>query len=146
MREKLRGLLLSGDSSNHKIALSLAIGVLVSWCPVYGPQLLLCLLLVIVFKRLNKAAVFLGVQLSWLYPLMLFVDYDVGRRILPGAHPPMTPGDFRVAGFAAAWELLTRLLPVIAAGSVVMGIASGAVIYLAVIVLLAKCRPKATGD
>lgn len=141
MREKLRGLL-SAHSSNHEIALGFAVGVLVSFFPVYGPQLLICLLLVVIFKRLNRVAVFIGVQLSWLYPFMLYLDYRVGRLFMRGNRPQLRFADFSGKGIAQLWEIFKELLPVICVGSAVAGAVAAALTYALTMALLARYRNK----
>lgn len=139
MLKKL-GSVLKSHSSNHEIALALAIGVLVGFFPIYGPQMLLCLLIVLVFKRLNKVAIFVGVQISWIYPFMLYLDYQVGRLFVPGAHPQLRMADFRGKGIAQLWELFKELFPTICVGSVVAGMAAAAFTYTITIALLQKYR------
>jgi len=141
MLKKL-GSVLKSHSSNHEIALALAVGVLVSFFPIYGPQMLICLLLVLVFKRLNKVAVFVGVQLSWIYPFMLYLDYQVGRLFVRGARPELRMADFCGKGIAQLWEMFKELFPVICVGSVVAGIAAALLTYGIAIALLAWCRKK----
>jgi uncharacterized protein (DUF2062 family) len=143
LREKLRGLLQAG-SSNHEIALGLAVGVGISFFPIYGPQMLACLALVVVFRKLNKLAVFLGVQLSWLYPLVVYADYQVGRLLVPGERRAISLAEIREKGFPYLVSLVKELFPVLLAGFVVAGAAAAVVTYLVTRALLAKYRTWAT--
>lgn len=139
--------LLSAHTSNHEIALGLAVGVAVSFFPVYGPQIPACLLLVLIFRRLNKVAVLLGVQFSWLYPVVVWLDYQAGRMVWPGPHaalalPPMA--EIREKGFghlcAQIAKMVKELFPMMLAGSIVAGVAAGAVTYLLAVTLLGIFR------
>ncbi len=139
IREKLRSAFRS-NSSNREIALGLAVGVFVSFFPIYGPQMVACLAIVMVFKRLNRVAVFLGVQLSWLYPLVVYCDYQVGRLIVPGEHPVFRMVDFREKGLAHAVSLVKQLFPLLLAGSLVAGVLAAALTYAITMALLSKYR------
>ena len=143
MREKLSGLLRS-HSSNHEIALGLAVGMFVSFFPIYGPQMLACLVIVLIFRRLNRIAVFIGVQFSWLYPLVVYCDYQVGRLIMPGEHPPISMSDFQGEGFAHVVALVKRLFPLLLAGSLVAGAIAAVLTYGVAMALLAKYRTQST--
>ncbi|MEJ2745203.1 MAG: DUF2062 domain-containing protein [bacterium] len=139
IRERLSGLL-RGNSSNHEIALGLAVGVFVSFFPIYGPQMLACLAIVVIFRRLNKIAVFLGVQFSWLYPLVVYCDYQVGRLIMPGEHPAFQMSDFREKGFSHLLSLVKQLFPLLLAGSLVSGAVAALLTYAIAMGLLRKYR------
>lgn len=139
VRERLRGLLLSG-SSNHEIALGLAVGVAVSFFPIYGPQMLACAAIIAVFRGLNKLAVFVGVQFSWLYPLVVYLDYFFGRLLVPGDHPAISIAEIREKGFAHLVALVKELFPMLLAGSVAAGALGAAVTYAVARLLLGKYR------
>ena len=139
LREKLSSLLQTG-ASNRSIAFGIALGVFVSFSPLYGLQMIICLLLVLAFKRLNRVAVFLGVQLSWLYPPMLYLDYLVGRYMVPGRHLSLSMADFKQGGFAQIWELLKGLFPVLLAGSLVVGAIAGVLAYFFTMMILKRRR------
>lgn len=139
IREKLSGLLRS-NSSNRGIALGLAVGVFVSFFPIYGPQMLVCLAIVFIFRRLNKIAVFLGVQFSWLYPLVVYCDYQVGRLIMPGEHPAFLMSDFREKGFSHLVEMVKQLFPLLLAGSLAAGAAAALLTYAIAMGLLKRYR------
>lgn len=142
IRDKLSGLL-RGNSSNREIALGLAVGVFVSFFPIYGPQMLACLAIVFVFRGLNKIAVFLGVQFSWLYPIVVYCDYQVGRLIMPGEHPAFLMSDFREKGFSHLVSMVKQLFPLLLAGSLVAGAAAGLLTYAIAMALLARYRRQA---
>ena len=148
LREKCAALL-SVHSSNHEIALGLAVGVCVSFFPVYGPQIPACLALVLVFRNLNKVAVLLGVQFSWLYPAVVYLDYRAGRLVWPWSHatlslPPLAEIRARGFGFLCASLATTvkELLPMMLAGSVLAGAAAGALTYFVALPLLGLFRKK----
>jgi uncharacterized protein (DUF2062 family) len=148
LREKCASLL-SAHSSNHEIALGLAVGVCVSFFPVYGPQIPACLLLVLIFKNLNKVAVLLGVQFSWLYPVVVYLDYQAGRLVWPWSHaalslPPLSEIRERGFGFLCAHlaTMVKELLPMMLAGSVLAGAAAGALTYFIALLLLGMFRKK----
>jgi len=148
LREKCASLL-SANSSNHEIALGLAVGVCVSFFPVYGPQIPACLALVLIFKNLNKVAVLLGVQFSWLYPVVVWLDYQAGRLVWPGPHAALSlpsMAEIRARGFGFLCTRLAtmvkELLPMMLAGSVLAGAAAGALTYFIALLLLGKFRKK----
>lgn len=152
MMSSLRGkcaALLSAHSSNHEIALGLAVGVCVSFFPVYGPQIPACLALVLIFRNLNKVAVLLGVQFSWLYPAVVWLDYQAGRLVMPGNHPALSlppMAEIREHGFgflcARLATMVKELFPMMLAGSVLAGTAAGALTYLVALLLLGRFRKK----
>jgi uncharacterized protein (DUF2062 family) len=120
LRQRFHSLLVTG-ASNREIARDVAIGVFVSFSPLFGLQMLICLALVVIFKKLNKLAVFLGVQLSWFYPPMLYLDYVAGRALIgvPGAG--LCLGDIKTGGVFKLWVVLKEYLPVLFVGSFVVG-------------------------
>lgn len=146
--------LLRANASNHAIALGLAVGVCVSFFPVWGPQIPACIALVLIFRKLNKPAVLIGVQFSWLYPVVVFLDYWAGRLVVPQDYSWVvwpTLAEMRAQGFGAACARLAvmvkDLLPMMLAGGVVAGIAAGVVTYLLAHSLLGafRARPPAGG-
>jgi uncharacterized protein (DUF2062 family) len=165
IRERARELLLS-RASGREIALGFAVGVFFSFSPLYGLQMLLCLIVVLIFRRLNKLAVFLGVQLSWFYPPMLYLDYLAGRHIMPGVCPELDFDYFKRgvvrAGvmakelilallsadftgvdkpeFIKLWDFIIRLFPVLFVGSLVVGGISAVAAYLIAIRLIRRYR------
>ncbi|MEI6633918.1 MAG: DUF2062 domain-containing protein [Chlamydiota bacterium] len=141
--------LLNAHSSNHEIALGLAVGVCVSFFPVYGPQIPACLALVLVFRNLNKVAVLLGVQFSWLYPVVVYLDYRAGRLLIPGDYssvslPPLAEIRARGIGFLCARlaTMVKELFPMMLAGSVLAGAAAGMLTYLLARWLLGAFRKR----
>ena len=132
--------MLRSHSSNREIALGLAVGMFVSFFPIYGPQMLACLAIVFIFRRLNKIAVFLGVQFSWLYPLVVYCDYQVGRLIMPGEHPAFLMSDFREKGFSHLVSMVKQLFPLLLAGGVVPGAPAALLTYAIALALLKKYR------
>lgn len=129
-----------GRSSNREIALGLSVGVFVSFFPIYGPQMLACLAIVFIFRRLNKIAVFIGVQFSWLYPLVVYCDYQMGRLIMPGEHPVFQMSDFRGKGFSYLVSLVRQLFPLLLVGSLVAGSVAALLTYAIAMWLLGKYR------
>lgn len=144
LREKLGDLVWAG-ASNRELAFGIAVGVFVSFSPFFGCQMFICLALVLLFKRLNKPAVFLGVQLSWIYPPLLFLDYVAGCLLLPGIAPSLGLSDFRLTGVSQMWDLIKGFFPVLLAGSLLAGAAGGVLAYLVAMVLLKKYRRKPRG-
>ena len=149
LRERCAALL-GARASNHQIALGLAVGVCVSFFPVYGPQIPFCLLLALVFRRLNKVAVLLGVQFSWLYPVVVWLDYHAGRMVWPGgAAGASLPSlaEMKAEGFGRAClrlaALAKGLFPVMLAGSVVAGVAAGELAFMLALALLGLVRGRA---
>ena len=132
--------MLRSHSSNREIALGLAVGMFVSFFPIYGPQMLACLAIVFIFRRLNKIAVFLGVQFSWLYPLVVYCDYQVGRLIMPGEHPAFLMSDFREKGFSHRGSMFKQLFPRLLAGGLGAGAAAALLTYAIALALLKKYR------
>ena len=152
LRERCRALL-AANTSNHAIALGLAVGVCVSFFPVYGPQIPACLALLLIFRSLNKPAVLLGVQFSWLYPAVVWLDYRAGRMLVPGDYSWVvwpTLAEMRRQGFGAVCARLAvtvrDLFPMMLAGSVAAGIAASACTYLAARALLNLFRKRPAPD
>ena len=110
-------------SSPKRVGLAVGIGVLVGCSPFLGLQVAIAALLAIVF-RLNKLAVFLGLQISAppLLPLVLFVGAQLGELVRHGHLLPMD----RVAFQAMPTGELVRLLFFdLLAGGTLLGLALG---------------------
>lgn len=120
------------NASPHEVALGVAVGIFVSFSPFYGFQTLICIGILLLFRNLNRLAVLAGVQASWFYPPMLYLNYLAGRWIVPGSHAAFQLSDFREGDIAGVWELIKELFPLVLAGSIVAGGIAGICAYCAV--------------
>ncbi len=84
------------DDPPWRIALSLAVGVFVSFTPFWGLQTVLALALATVF-RLNRVVTVTGtwINLPWFAPFVYAGALSIGRAILP-----------RLQGIAGTWTAL----------------------------------------
>ena len=110
-------------ASPARIGFAVGIGVLVGCSPFLGLQVAIAAVLAIVF-RLNKLAVFLGLQISAppLLPLVLFAGAQLGELVRHGHLLPMDAVAFREM---PARELLHLLFFDILAGGTLLGLVLG---------------------
>jgi uncharacterized protein (DUF2062 family) len=111
------------------IALGVAIGAFIGILPLYGLHTVLCIAALFLVPRANKAAILLGTNIS-LPPTVATITwtaYDIGRALLVREHyPPLSWGYIRDFRISKASEFFHPLL----VGSVVLGLAVAAVLYL----------------
>jgi uncharacterized protein (DUF2062 family) len=138
--------LLHLDDPPPRLALGLAVGVVISCTPFLGVQTLLGLLVAWAFG-LHRAAVVTGVWLNlpWFAPAVYGVALAVGHRLVPGAHDDSWLARVRqLAGplpGSDLWALFRELSLALLVGSTVVGLVAGALTYgVALAVLRARGR------
>ena len=116
-------------ASPARVGLAVGVGVLVGCSPFLGLQVAIAALLAIAF-RLNKLAVFLGLQISAppLTPLVLFVGAQLGELIRHGSFLPMNLGAFRAM---PTTELVHLLFFDLLAGGTLLGLVLGTTLGMA---------------
>jgi uncharacterized protein (DUF2062 family) len=108
-----------------RIAVSLAVGVFVSFTPFWGVQTLLALALATVF-RLNRVVTLTGtwINLPWFAPFVYAGALALGRAILP-----------RVEGIQGAWVALL-------VGSTIVGAGAAVATYVLSLAIIARRRAR----
>ncbi|WP_158501611.1 DUF2062 domain-containing protein [Vitiosangium sp. GDMCC 1.1324] len=99
-------------ASPRRLGVAVAVGVLVGSSPFLGFQVLMAIALATVF-RLNRIAVLLGLQISMppITPFLLFLNAQVGARLLEGRWLPLSLEAFRaVPAKQVAADLFLDLL------------------------------------
>jgi uncharacterized protein (DUF2062 family)/putative flippase GtrA len=115
-------------SSPHEIALGVAIGVFIGITPFYGFHILSALFAAFIIKRVNKVAIFLGINISLppTIPFITWAGYSIGRKILASAaYPPLGWDAFRHFSYDVFFNFFYALI----VGSLVLGIALGFLFY-----------------
>ncbi len=131
---------LSLDDTPHRIALGVAVGIFITWTPTIGLQMLLTVLLAMLL-RANK---FVGVPFVWIsnpitaliiYPL----NYQLGWSLLRGPHrlseflgrltDVFSFGGGWIAKTQAFWKATWQFFGPLWLGSILMGLALGALSY-----------------
>jgi uncharacterized protein (DUF2062 family) len=84
-----------------KLGLAIAIGVFVGCSPLWGLHLALCVLLATIF-RLNRVIVYAAANLAnpLTAPLLLFLELQIGHRLLHGAWLSVTIAEVGTLGFS----------------------------------------------
>lgn len=113
------------DDPPWRIAVSLAVGVFVSFTPFWGAQTLLALALATVF-RLNRVVTVTGtwINLPWFAPFVYAGALGVGRAILP-----------HVEGIRGMWLALL-------VGTSIVGAAAAVATYFLTLAILARRRAR----
>jgi len=107
-----------------RIGVAVGVGVLIGCSPFIGFQVLICAVLAIAL-RLNKLAVFLGLQISAppATPFVMLAGVELGELVLHGRFLPLDPDVFR----AMPGVEIARLFFVdLAVGGTLMGLVLGA--------------------
>jgi uncharacterized protein (DUF2062 family)/2-polyprenyl-3-methyl-5-hydroxy-6-metoxy-1,4-benzoquinol methylase len=88
--------LVNEQTSPERLGMAVAVGVFLGASPLYGLQLLLCLLFATIF-RLNKIAVLLGLQISAppFTAVLVFASFQLGSLIISGHAAPFNYDLFR---------------------------------------------------
>lgn len=115
------------DDPPWRLALSLAVGVFISFTPFYGLQTLLSIALAVVF-RLNRAATVAGawLNLPWFAPLIYAGAVKLGTALVPGL------------------EGLRGLSIALVVGSTLLGLAAAGVTYVVALRALTRRRDRGT--
>jgi hypothetical protein len=151
-RGRLRDLL-HLDDSTRRLALSLAVGVFISFTPLYGLQTLLAIGVAVV-TRLNRAATVAGawLNLPWFAPLVYAGALHFGTLLVPD--PSGTRGAWLTQMLTRPESIGWRDVPVLLdhvslpllVGTSVLGVAAGVVTYVIAFVLIARHRRSPGGS
>lgn len=143
---RLRDLLHLGDPT-WRLALSLAVGVFISFTPFYGLQTLLAIGVAVV-ARLNRAATVAGawLNLPWFAPLVYAGALHFGTLLVPD--PSGTRGAWLTQMLTRPESLSWRDLPILLdhvslpllVGTSVLGVAAGVVTFALAFCLIARHR------
>jgi uncharacterized protein (DUF2062 family) len=127
-RERFRALW-HPEESPWRLALSLAVGVFISFTPFYGVQTLLSVVVAAVC-RLNTPATIAGtwINLPWFAPFVYAGALKLGAAILPDLHG--------LRGMSVA----------LLVGTTILGTAAGVVTYVVALGLIARRRRRLRGD
>lgn len=115
-------------SSPHEIALGVAIGVFIGITPFYGFHIFTACLVVFMMKRVNKLAIFLGMNISLpvTIPFITWAGYSIGRNILGGAsYPALSWTDFKHFSYETFFNFFYALM----LGSLILGIGLSVLFY-----------------
>jgi len=123
-------------SSPHEIALGVAIGVFIGITPFYGFHIVTALLAAFVFKRVNKIAIFLGMNISLppTVPFITWAGYSIGRKLLGGEYPPLRWANFR--NFSL--DTFVKFFFVLSVGSLILGTILSVLFYYFTLAIFKK--------
>lgn len=128
------------DDTPHRIALGVGVGIFITWTPTIGLQMVLTVLLSILLGA-NK---FVGVPFVWISnPITAFViyplNYQLGWSLLGGPHRlseflgSLTDAIRFTGGWIektqAFWEAIWQFFAPVWLGSILLGLALGALSY-----------------
>ena len=119
--------LMRSHSSPHEIALGVAIGVFIGITPLYGFHILMGLLAAFTMKRVNKLAIFLGINISLppTIPFITWAGYSIGRVMLGRAYPPLHWSDFR----HFSYDTFSKFIYALSVGSFILGAVLSVLFY-----------------
>lgn len=140
--------LLMQDDTPHRIAMGMALGLLIAWTPTVGIQMLLVFPLAWLLGA-NRVSAFIGIYLSnpITFLFMYWIDYKLGAVLL---HDPLTFQEFQgiVAqyGWDEWWRILVAAGVELAApiwlGAAILGGASAVIGYFGTLWLVRRFRPE----
>ena len=115
------------NSTPGGIALGAAIGAFIAVLPVYGLHTVLVVIAAIIVPPANKAAIFLGTNISLppTLPFITWAGYELGRLILWGKFDPLTWSDFKNINLQ---KIASHYQPLFL-GSVVLGLICAVIVY-----------------
>jgi uncharacterized protein (DUF2062 family) len=135
------------DDPPWRLALSLAVGVFISFTPFYGLQTLLSIATALLF-RLNRAATVAGTWLNfpWFAPLVYAGALKVGTRVVPD--PDGSRGAWLASLLERPGSLSWRDLPVLIdrvsvpllVGTTILGATAALLTYLVALGLITRHR------
>lgn len=130
----------NSNSSPHEIALGIAIGVFIGIAPFYGFHIIMACIVAFTMKRINKVAIFLGMNISLppTIPFITWSGYIIGRKILGNISPSLGWEEFRHLSFDVFIHFFYELL----IGSFVMGTALSVLFYLLILMILKRKRAR----
>jgi hypothetical protein len=129
-------------SSPHEIALGMAIGVFIGITPFYGFHILTAILTAFIMKRVNKLAIFLGMNISLppTIPFITWAGYRIGRQILGSAYPPLGWDYFKDFSYREYFHFFYALM----IGSLVLGAVLSGLIYFLTLWFVKSRRARIT--
>lgn len=129
------------NQSPHEIALGVAIGVFIGISPLYGFHMIMVCLAAITVRRVNKLAIFLGVNISLppTIPFITWAGYRTGRMMLGNAYPALGWEEFRHFSYETFFRFFYALL----VGSFALGTAVSVVVYFVMVYLLKRRKRRA---
>jgi uncharacterized protein (DUF2062 family) len=146
-RERARGVLHLDEEPSH-LAAAMAVGVFIGFTPFYGLHTLIALVVAFLF-RLNKVAIVTGawINLPWFAPFIYAFCLRLGEALLSGnfssfswasvmslaqgasAYLRTSPRDSAVGLYRVLWDMLFVASKPLFVGTLVVGLAAGAVTY-----------------
>jgi uncharacterized protein (DUF2062 family) len=138
-------LLCKSNSSPHEISAGVAIGVFIGITPFYGFHILSALLAAFTMKRVNKVAIFLGINISLppTIPLITWVGYGIGRKMLASAaYPPLGLDYFRNFSLETFYHFFYALM----VGSFILGICLSILFYYLTLWIFMSRKGAILGD
>ncbi len=132
--------LILGNSTPNGIALGAAIGAFIGILPLYGLHTVLVVIAAIIVRPANKAAIFLGTNISLppTVPFITWAGYELGRLILWGKFDPLTWSDFKNINF----QKIAILYQPLFLGSVILGVICGLVVYSIVFFVVKRIKER----
>jgi hypothetical protein len=129
------------NDSPHEIALGIAIGVFIGITPLYGFHMIMVFIAAITIRRVNKVAIFLGVNISVppTIPFITWAGYSIGRIMLGSSYLPLGWEYFRHFSYSIFFHFFYALL----AGSLALGIAVSTAVYFVILYLLKRRKVRA---
>lgn len=142
--------LLSQNNTPHGIALGVAIGSFIAVTPTYGLHTALFLLAAWLVPRANKAAIFLGTNISLpvTLPFITWAGYKIGQFVLKEKYPDLDWAYFRHLSHLSIPDILNEIKNLyfpLFVGSVVLGLICAVVLYTAVFLLACSFQQKKRG-
>ena len=115
------------NSSPHEIALGMAIGAFIGITPFYGFHIITAVITAVIMKRVNKLAIFLGMNISLppTIPFITWAGYRIGRQMLGRAYPPLGWDYFKHFSYGDFFHFFYALM----VGSLVLGAVLSVLIY-----------------
>ena len=132
--------LLAENNTPHGIALGVAIGAFICTTPTYGFHTILFLTAAWLVPQANKAAIFLGTNISLplTLPFITWGGYEIGRFVLHGNYPSLSEAYFRRLSHLSVVGILNEvknLYVPLFVGSVILGLILAVILYIVVFAL-----------
>jgi uncharacterized protein (DUF2062 family) len=134
MSGRLRGavqVLFHFEDSPHLVALSFGLGVFIAFSPLFGLHTLMALGLAIAFRRLNRAAIIVGIYVNnpWTIAPMYMAGTVIGCYLLGVSTDDLVGLRFDAHYRSLVEQLWPYLWPFVL-GNTLLGIVFGALAYL----------------
>ena len=130
------------NSSPHEIALGMAIGVFIGITPFYGFHIITAVITAFAMKRVNKLAIFLGMNISLppTIPFITWAGYWIGRQMLGSAYPSLGWDYFKHFSYSDLFRFFYALV----LGSFILGVMLSGLIYFLTLWFVKNRRAKVT--